>query len=66
MVLGCNFFKWCIEDIVDEKDAIIQQNKIYLLENHLYVSTRRIKMLLLGIYFLFLINIIMFFIYLNF
>jgi len=30
MVLGCNFFKWCIEDVADEKDAIIniQQNNI--------------------------------------
>ncbi|KAK8464002.1 hypothetical protein PHAVU_011G095800 [Phaseolus vulgaris] len=63
MVLCCNFFKWCIEDVADEKDEIIiiQQNKICLLENRLKVSTRRIQMLLLGMSFLFLINIIMFF-----
>lgn len=63
MVLGCNFFKWCIEDVADEKDEIIiiQRNKICLLENRLKVSTRRIQMLLLGMSFLFLINIIMFF-----
>jgi len=30
MILGYNFFKWCIEDVADEKDAIIiiQRNKI--------------------------------------
>jgi len=63
MILGCNFFKWCIEDVADEKYAIIviQRNKICLLENRLKVSTRRIKMLLVGMCFLFLINIIMFF-----
>ena len=65
MVLGCNFFKWCIEDVADEKDAIIilQRNNICLLENRLKVSTRKIQMLLLGMSFLFLINIIMFFIF---
>ena len=63
MGLGCNFFKWCIEDVADEKDEIIiiQRNKICLLENRLKVSTRRIQMLLLGMSSLFLINIIMFF-----
>jgi len=31
---GCNFFKWCIEDGDDEKDATIlrQRRKIYILE----------------------------------
>jgi len=46
MVLGCNFFKWCIEDVVvdDEIDAIIlsQRNKKCILEKPLKVSTRRI------------------------
>jgi len=34
MVPGCNFFKWCVEDIIDEIDVIIvkQRNKICLLE----------------------------------
>jgi len=49
MVLGCNFFKWCIKDVGDERDAIIvkQMNKICLEEKRLKVSTRRIQMLLL-------------------
>jgi len=63
MILGYNFFKWCIEDVADEKDVIIilQQNKICLLKNRLKVSTKKIKMLLLGMCFLYLINIIMLF-----
>ena len=65
MVLGCNFFKWCIEDVANVKDAIIiiQRNKIYLVEIRLKVFTTKIKMLLLVMSFLFLINIIMFFIF---
>ena len=65
MVLGCKFFKLCIEDVVDERDVIIvgQRNKICLLEKRLKVSTTRIKMLLVEMCFLFLINIIMFLIF---
>jgi len=45
---------------------LLQRNKICLFEKCLKVSTKRIQMLLMGLCFLFLVNIIMFLILLTF
>jgi len=58
MVIDCNIFKWCIEDVADEREQLLSDKRI--LEKRLKVSTRRIKMLLVEMFFLFQINIIMF------
>jgi len=61
IMLGCNFFIWGIEDVGDDRNAIIarQRNKIYNLGKHLKVSTKWIQMLLVVVYFVVVINIIM-------
>ena len=61
MILGCNFSNGALKTLaIKEMQLLLGMNKICLLEKHLKVCTRRIQMLVVGICFLFLINIIMF------
>jgi len=57
---GCNYFKWCNEDILDERDATIgrQSKKINDLEEALIHFEKWVKFLIGTILFLGLINII--------
>ncbi|BAT78415.1 hypothetical protein VIGAN_02108900 [Vigna angularis var. angularis] len=46
-VMCCNYFKWCNEENVDERDVIIgrQRRKIYDLENTVKALKKRIQLL---------------------
>jgi len=51
-MVWCNYFKWCVEKLFDEKDVVIgrQRRKISMLENLVRVSKKRI-IFLLGLVF---------------
>ncbi|QCE03336.1 hypothetical protein DEO72_LG8g1360 [Vigna unguiculata] len=61
-VLGCNFFKWCYKEGVDERDAIIarQRQKITYMENSLSVWKKRIQLSLAVIGVLIVMNVVVF------
>ncbi|WVZ23327.1 hypothetical protein V8G54_001871 [Vigna mungo] len=58
---GCNFFKWCIEDNVDDAGSTItrQRRKINSLEKSVMSFQRREKMLISMLCFMGFINIIL-------
>ena len=58
---GCNFFKWCIEDGDDEKDAIIlrQRRKIYILEKEVKGWRKWVNLLIGLVCVLVVLNLIL-------
>ncbi|QCE02635.1 hypothetical protein DEO72_LG8g650 [Vigna unguiculata] len=58
---GCNFFKWCIEDGDDEKDAIIlrQRRKIYILEKEVKGWRKWVNLLIGLVCLLVVVNLIL-------
>jgi len=59
--VGCNFFRWCFEDSVDERDAVIirQRKRIYGLEKSVRVWKKRFQLSIVGMLFLVLVNIVL-------
>ncbi|QCE10502.1 hypothetical protein DEO72_LG10g1732 [Vigna unguiculata] len=58
--IGCNYFKWCSEDAVDERDNTIirQRRKIFILEKELKGSRMFVNVLLGIVGLLVVLNII--------
>ncbi|XP_047154346.1 uncharacterized protein LOC124825706 [Vigna umbellata] len=57
--MSCNFFKWCSEDNVDDRDGTIvrQSNKICDLENNVKELQRRIKFVVGVVFAVIVLNI---------
>ncbi|QCD94935.1 uncharacterized protein LOC114180910 [Vigna unguiculata] len=58
---GCNFFKWCIEDGDDKKDATIlrQRQKIYILEKEVKGWRKWVNLLIGVVCLLVVVNVIL-------
>jgi len=58
--VGCDFFIWCFEDGVDERDVVIirQRKKISGLEKSVRVWKKRFQLSIVGMLFLVVMNIL--------